>query len=120
MKKRMLWVAFLSLAACGEKSEPKSTVRSVHSFLVAPTEMVASKDVGVDCATYGQTSCKSKLCLHADPEPSKGWFCATRCNSDKECPEEWRCGSIYPGFTACAPPKRWVSKAVAVRRAVTP
>lgn len=120
MKNRVLCVAFLSLAACGEKSEPKSTVQKVHGFLEASAQLRGTKALGESCTENGRSICRSGLCIHADPDPAKGWFCATKCGSDKECPDEWRCGAIYPGFTTCNPPKAWVAKAVSVRGAVTP
>ncbi|WP_181790751.1 hypothetical protein [Myxococcus llanfairpwllgwyngyllgogerychwyrndrobwllllantysiliogogogochensis] len=76
-----------------------------------------SKQVGESCDSGHGTACISDICLHTRPEPGVGYFCTQRCESDAQCPQDWRCGQVFPtkGGELCVPPEGWTGAAAEPR-----
>jgi hypothetical protein len=57
--------------------------------------------LGDDCSQNGESSCESRVCLHARAsEKDKGHVCSRACSSTAECPKDWTCVETYPGPNA--------------------
>jgi hypothetical protein len=81
-----------------------------------------SGQVGTDCIA-GESACRTGVCIHSSDKVDQGYFCSARCESDKNCPEKWRCYEMLPGDAQsklCFPPKNWVAKVAKIDEAYEP
>jgi hypothetical protein len=107
-----LYVALIVnlLAACGE-AERNSDARERPVFSGHKFDALAARslDVGEDCSKVGPNSCLTRICIHFESDPQKGYACSTACESDLDCPSAWICSSLLPGpgNAFCIPPERW-------------
>ncbi len=102
-----LAVVAAALASCSTPPPPSlaPSIRSEHHFTASVHP--ATIELMGDCATSGDASCKSGVCLHStQPRPqSQEYFCSQKCESQADCPEQWACSQVFatPGGGLCTP-----------------
>jgi hypothetical protein len=69
----------------------------------------ATKQLGEDCTGPGASACLSGVCLHVKPGRKEGYVCSRACQSEQECPRNWRCAQVYPTPEGrlCVPSPSW-------------
>lgn len=104
-------LAVLGFPGCDSGPEPQPEVVKEASPVVrewrpAPTQQVATKTLGEDCAQHGGAECLSGVCIQVRGAGGSGRVCSEWCQQDVKCPSGWRCVSIVPGSTesVCRPP----------------
>lgn len=103
--KKIVWVLLLATGlwvGCGKtQGDPEvvvapQEVREVLTEHRSQKEDVATKQVGDDCTEHGASACLSGVCLHVKPGRNEGYVCSRPCQSEQECPGNWRCAQVHP------------------------
>ncbi|NTX06555.1 hypothetical protein [Myxococcus sp. CA040A] len=77
----------------------------------------ATKEVGEECPSHGASECRSGLCLHTEADPEEGYFCSSECQTDAQCPAQWKCTQVHPSAASrvCIPSAEWKARRLSAR-----